>query len=400
MSAPAVVLVGSLLLAAACVDTCSAAMVEVRSPARGEFVRYIAGPAERNDLTFADIPGSWPTAVRVNDPGATVHVGARCLSEDVHTAVCTATSGAMYDFRANLGDDDDVLHPAGFNLTNVNGGPGDDVLLGGTWDDRLNGGGGTDELRGGEGADILSDGDQDSALGAAGVGPDVLDGGPGVDEVSYRQRTQAVRVDLADGRPDGARNERDLLLAVESVTGGKGNDRLAGDGDANDINGGGGSNLLIGRGGDDRLSNASGRTVGCGRGIDVVTRTRDRTRVPPSCERLTIRSPSGAFVDAQADLPPIPHREAGALGFDLSCPATDGYPEDCDSTVRIVSRSNHRLLATGRPDPTADPESLNRFLRLRLTALGRRQARDGRRQLATVVIRGPMMRRTAWTIAF
>jgi hemolysin type calcium-binding protein len=402
MRAVAAVLVGWLLAAGVFADTSAGAMVEVRFPARGELIRYIAGPGERNDLTFAVVPESSPTAFRVYDPGATVHVGTGCVSEDVHTAVCTATYGALYHLRATLGDGDDVLHPAGFNLMEANGGPGNDVLLGGTWDDRLNGGGGTDELRGGEGADILSDGDQDSAPGALGVGPDVLDGGPGADEVTYRQRTRAVRVDLADGRPDGARNEDDRLLAVESVTGGKGNDRLAGSGDGNYINGGAGSNLLIGRGGDDRLSNASGRRVRCGRGIDDVTRTRKRTRVPPNCERVTLRLPRGASVDGPGEMSPIPHRKAGAFGFDLSCPQTDGYPDGCAATVRIMSRTSHRLLASARFDDDL-MEGPDTFLPVRLTALGHHLKRDAQRHWATIVIRGPSganIARTAWTIAF
>jgi len=39
-------------------------------------------------------------------------------------------------------------------------------------------------------------------------------------------------------------------------------------------------------------------------------------------------------------------------------------------------------------------------MRMRLTALGRRLHRDGRTQFATTVLRGPLMRRTAWTIRF
>ena len=39
-------------------------------------------------------------------------------------------------------------------------------------------------------------------------------------------------------------------------------------------------------------------------------------------------------------------------------------------------------------------------MHLRLTALGRSLRRDGRKQLATTVLRGPLMRRTAWTIRF
>ena len=72
---------------------------------------------------------------------------------------------------------------------------------------------------------------------------------------------------------------------------------------------------------------------------------------------------------------------------------------DCGATVRVTERSNHRLLATGRI-PRGGGEFLDRFLRLHMTALGQRLQSDDRRQLAMIVIRGPLMARTAWTIAF
>jgi hypothetical protein len=129
-----------------------------------------------------------------------------------------------------------------------------------------------------------------------------------------------------------------------------------------------------------------------------VTNTRARTRVAPSCERLSIRLPRGADADSAA-VNPIPQRKGGALGFDLSCPGIDGLPAHCRTTLRIVTRSNQRLLATGRLDDI-ESEDLSRFLRLQLTASGRALHGDRRRQLGTVVVRGPLMARTAWTIGF
>jgi hypothetical protein len=181
--------------------------------------------------------------------------------------------------------------------------------------------------------------------------------------------------------------------------GGSGDDVLTGSPTGDTLDGGGGSNLLIGRGGDDLLSNASGRMVRCGRGIDDVTRTRARTRVPPSCESLWIRLPPDANVDAGATASPTPQHRAGAVGFDLVCPQVDGYPRDCQTTVRIVALSNQRLLATGRLG-SGSSEDPNRFLRLHMTALGRRLEGDDRQQSAMIVIRGPLMARTAWSVEF
>jgi hypothetical protein len=55
-----------------------------------------------------------------------------------------------------------------------------------------------------------------------------MDGGPGDDEISYRQRTGRAVVDLSDSGPDGAPGENDTLRSFESATGGKGDDRLVG----------------------------------------------------------------------------------------------------------------------------------------------------------------------------
>ena len=176
---------------------------------------------------------------------------------------------------------------------------------------------------------------------------DRLDGGPGLDRLSYAQRTRGVVVDLARDRPAGRPGEEDVARGFEWVTGGKGDDRLAGDHGDNDIDGGGGSNLLTGRGGDDILRNASGRNVSCGEGHDVVTRPRARTRIDPSCETLSIRLPRGARADSGATIRPTPRSHDGDLGFDVACPDLDGEPADCRATLRIRTPAG-RVLATGR----------------------------------------------------
>jgi Ca2+-binding RTX toxin-like protein len=372
-------------------------------------VRYVAASGETNDLTARYAADA--LSVTVTDPGARITAIGSCTSVSTHSAVCTAPNppfpvagSYVQSVRALLGDMNDRaittrLGPYVIGGIRAFGGAGDDVLTGSPTDDVLDGGGGTDVLTGGDGADTLTDGDRNGAAVNLGPDADMLDGGPGLDTLSYRRRTQGVVVDLAADDPVGEPGERDIAPGFESVTGGRGDDRLAGDGDANYIDGGGGSNLLIGRGGADLLLNASGRTVRCGRGIDEVAHTRARTRVPPSCEGLSIPLPRAAIVDFGATVTPIPQRRRGALGFDLSCPETDGYAQDCRTTVRIVARSDHRLLASGRLTGL-EGDYTDRFLRLHLTSLGRRLQGDDRRQLAMIVIRGPLMARTAWSIAF
>jgi Ca2+-binding RTX toxin-like protein len=373
-------------------------------------VRYVAAAGEMNDLTAHYATDA--LSVTVTDPGAVIRALDSCRSLSTHSAVCTAPDPPPYpagpylqSVRALLGDMDDraiTTRPGPSVIGGIDafGGPGDDVLTGSPAEDVLDGGGGTDVLTGGDGGDMLSDGDRDGAARRLRPNTDMLDGGPGLDTLSYSQRKRGVVVDLATDDPVGEPGEGDVAPGFEWVTGGEGDDRLAGDGDDNFLDGRGGSNLLIGRGGNDYLYHASGRRVQCGSGSDHVTNTRARTRVPASCERLSIRLPRDASVDGGAAMNPIPQRKGGALGFDLSCPDIDGYPTKCQTTVRIVSRSKHRLLATGRLRDTGGSEELDRFLRVHLTALGHRLESDDRRQWATIVIRGPLMRKTAWTIGF
>ena len=373
-------------------------------------VRYVAAPGEVNDLTAHYAADA--RSVTVTDLGAVISPRDSCRSLSAHSAVCTVADPPPYpagpylqSVNALLGDMNDraiTTRTGPYVIGGIDafGGPGDDVLTGSPTEDVLDGGGGTDVITGGDGGDKLSDGDRDGANARLRPDADRLDGGPGLDTLSYSQRTQGVVVDLATDDPVGKPGEGDIASGFERVTGGNGNDRLAGDGESNYLDGGGGSNLLIGRGGDDFLLNASGGAVRCGSGTDGVTNTRARTHVPASCERLSIRLPRSANVDGGATIDPIPQRKGGALGFDLSCPETDGYPKNCRTTVRIVTRSKHRLLAIGRLADSGFREDTSRFLRLRLTALGRGLHRDRRPQLVTVVVRGPLMAKTAWTTRF
>src|SRR5918999_1688679 len=136
----------------------------------------------------------------------------------------------------------------GPDVENVIGGKGDDLLAGGTVANRLEGGGGDDVLRGG-GAD------------------DVLSGGPGTDVADFADASGPVRADLATGRARDDRGGRDRLEDVEDLSGGSASDTLTGDGGPNEVRGlggadrlagGGGDDVLEGRGGDDRLAGDDG----------------------------------------------------------------------------------------------------------------------------------------------
>ena len=117
------------------------------------------------------------------------------------------------------------------------GTPFDDTLTGSTVSNSLRGGGG-----------------DDTVIGAA--GDDTLDGGAGRDLADYATSTNPLSVDLGAGTASGRGD--DTLRAIENLTGGAGNDFLAGDARSNLIVGGAGLDRVAGGDGDDSLDGGAG----------------------------------------------------------------------------------------------------------------------------------------------
>lgn len=154
----------------------------------------------------------------------------------------------------------------------MQGGPGNDDLVGSAYadtidgeggDDSIHGGGGNDYVGGGDGDDLVIGGDGDDTLyeddGANGA--DDMRGGAGIDVVSYFGRSIGVSVtignDLAD---DGEPGEGDNVEAsVENLEGGSGSDVLVGSARANRLDGRRGSDVLDGGRGADVLIGGEGR---------------------------------------------------------------------------------------------------------------------------------------------
>ena len=127
----------------------------------------------------------------------------------------------------------------------------------------------------------------DTLIGEA--GDDLLDPGAdndfvfgdgGNDTLTYEWTKNGVLVHLAETEASGAEIGVDLILGVEDVLGGAGNDRLYGNGMGNLLNGGDGNDVLAGFAGNDTLIGGAGRdrlmpglgndTVDGGLGADTV----------------------------------------------------------------------------------------------------------------------------------
>jgi Ca2+-binding RTX toxin-like protein len=150
-----------------------------------------------------------------------------------------------------LDDDGGQLEGGGGDDTLI-GGEGEDLLRGSDGNDLLIGGGGDDTLQGGGGDDLLLGGDGDDLL-LGGEGDDTLHGGAGNDT-------------LVGGWGN------DLLVAGEGdnlLNGGDGNDTLIGvhpDENGEDV---GGRNFLNGGEGDDLIIPGAGDIVTGGEGADT-----------------------------------------------------------------------------------------------------------------------------------
>jgi Ca2+-binding RTX toxin-like protein len=277
-------------------------------------VRFEAAPGERNDITvdhgYDDIT--------LRDDGAEIRVeGSGCRAVDPHTVACAvmgrvdlgvATGDEADHVRANgppfydrvyvLGPGDDTGEGPGmsggegddrllgndleggpgndsltvpdsgagddYERSHADGGPGDDRLSGGARPDSLYGGGGRDELAGGAGNDVLSDGDLGDPEGGGARHPvdaDVLDGGAGVDLVSYTARTAPVTVDLRREEGAGQAGEGDRLSGFEAATGGAGDDVLVGTAAIDRLDGAAGRDRVVGGPGDDDVRGGEGRDV-------------------------------------------------------------------------------------------------------------------------------------------
>ncbi len=82
---------------------------------------------------------------------------------------------------------------------------------------------------------------------------DVLDGGSGIDAVTYTENEVGVVVNLATGVGRGGNAQGDTYQGIENVNGSTGNDTLIGNAAANALNGWAGTDVLTGSGGADRF---------------------------------------------------------------------------------------------------------------------------------------------------
>ncbi|WP_179221873.1 M10 family metallopeptidase [Inquilinus limosus] len=150
-----------------------------------------------------------------------------------------SSTGISVNLATGTGTGGDAQGDTLIGIENLSGSQGNDTLVGNSGANTLQGWNGDDVLRGGAGADILN-------------------GGNGVDTANYGDSTAAISVSLLTGTGSGGDAAGDTLTAIENLSGGQGNDGLAGNAGANTLQGWNGNDSLVGGGGKDTLTGGSG----------------------------------------------------------------------------------------------------------------------------------------------
>jgi hypothetical protein len=242
-------LLASALIALAATQPAQAATVEARPEPFATHVSPVvlvtAAAGERNQLvvTLSD-------AVRVAD-AAPLEAGDGCRKEaDGRVACDLTTPGQPYVFVDAGDQDDEVRFDIGSRGMSIwlDGGDGNDLLIGGGMGENIfTGGNGDDRMVGGAGRNEFVE-------GAVANGSDRFEGrGRYGSTVRYDARRSGVRVELDGKANDGEPGEDDFISPSLGVYGGRGPDVLIGNERSNALVGGPRPDVLRGRGGNDAL---------------------------------------------------------------------------------------------------------------------------------------------------
>ena len=292
----------------------------------GGALRFTAGADERNELVLE----LEPDAFVVRDFGRALRAGPGC--EPLSATSVSCSRDGVLAVEVSAGDRDDSVESvlpnallSGVRGVRIDGGSGDDRLLG--WRS-------SDEIRGGPGADYMSGGPGNGRDTAVVDGVDANGGG--------------VSVTLDGTANDGLPGEGDDVAAdVEAVVGGPGSDMLVGNAQPDRLDGAGGDDRLEGRGGEDQLDGADGvDALSGGAGADRIELADGSAPEPADCGRgwdLARGDPHDAFA---AD---CEQYEAGGVLRSNRPTRASGTPPGLPATVAAVvdARGGRALVPTG-----------------------------------------------------
>ena len=399
-------------------DASTGLLVQGDAASEGLQVNLLSNPRR---FTFTRVFTVSPNGESI--PFATLASGTGCSTTGPESVECLAPGSVVVTARA--ADGDDLLSMAGEPADGfLDGEGGDDVVIGGAGfdaiagsagGDHLRGGGGNDVVEGGDGADLLNGDSETNAVGGSDIlrggsgndtfrarfgtpHPDRFEGGGGTDVADYSARTTRVELSTKLTNPpdppnDGAFNEGDDLVGVETLLAGSGNDALLvtapplvmplfaqtlrGNGgiDSLRIIGNARASLDPGLGQDTLLGGAAGDTIfirdgetdpmGCGGGTDTVTADL-RDNPPITCENVD----QGAVREGPNVRIRSARRAAGGmLAVRLRCPRQLRRP--CAGTLRAGSRRTTRYRIRPRRSATVRVRFASRARTARLRSVER-----------------------------
>ncbi|MCZ4322268.1 retention module-containing protein [Pseudomonas anguilliseptica] len=173
----------------------------------------------------------------------------------------TGSSGGSFNYTANNGSLGDTASVSVARDTSgdLDGTSSADILVDGlSGAHTLNGGNGNDILIGNDGNDTLNGGNNNDLL-VGGSGNDALNGGSGTDTAGYFDAISGVTVDLSIGAAQNTGGAgSDTLNSIENLVGSRFDDVLTGTSSTNSLVGLEGDDILIGNGGSDTLTGGEG----------------------------------------------------------------------------------------------------------------------------------------------
>lgn len=308
--------------------------------------------------------------------------GPPCSGGGTTTVVC---SGTGISLDATLGNLPDRIEITADIVSRVGGGDGADTLVGGPGRDLLTGDADVDTISGNEGDDFLAGGSGDatgdSLFGGPGAdsfnlatsdGPDLLDGGSGIDSVTALTGfgLPGFSYTLDDGLAnDGATNQAANLLNLEDINAHESHDFVRGTAGPNVISTVDGNDVVDGLGGADLISLGSqddtveardgfSDRILCSSGND--TAVVDQLDVLSDCENVTTvfvepfgtlhAAPPPAPLPLPPSLPAPPARDLTAPVCSVSAPRTISSPaRSIAVTTTCDERSALHATLTSRP---------------------------------------------------
>ena len=306
-------------------------------------------------------------------------IDAGAFTQPGDTILFATAPTAPLDIELSTDDDLDFTIPynvdttvkvTGTGTAHVTTGSGDDFIVTGSGADTIHTGGGNDIVQAGGGDDEI--------VGGQGGGDDIYDGGSGDNTVSYPSATNSITVDLRlDDRSEQAANGggtigdllesaeppydpdlqvgyaqgvdigTDVLINIQNVNGGAGNDTIFGNDNANIISGAGGNDTIDAGAGDDTIL----YTVGDG--VDII----DGGANTPDGDTLAVSGTAGDdIIDVVLDVSGVVSSIEGMTPDNVEVYTVDGLGQGANGdTLSYAGTTAFGVTVDlGAVTPTAD----------------------------------------------